>query len=139
MADQNDYNRKMIEDFRETRAKTGVPMDGRPLLLLTNSGAKTGRQYVTPLMFIRADEKLLVFASNMGAEKQPDWCVNLKAHPRVTVEVGSETYEADAVVAEGAQREKLWALAVQDRPFLAEHQAKAKREIPLIELRRMHP
>src|SRR5437660_4953190 len=108
MTDQNDVNRKMIEDFRSTRDTTGVPMAGRPMLLLTTTGARSGERRTTPMMFVRVADRLLVIASNIGAPKNPDWYHNLVAQPHVTVEVGAETFEGTAVVTTGAERQRLW-------------------------------
>jgi deazaflavin-dependent oxidoreductase (nitroreductase family) len=80
--------------------------------------------------------RFVVIASNAGAAKHPDWYRNLIAHPEVTVEVGIETFDAIAVVAEGDERQRLWAKAVEAGPFIAEHQAKVERQIPVIILRR---
>lgn len=136
MTDQNAYNRQLIEDFRASRGKAGGPMEGRPLLLLTTTGAKSGQLRTTPMMYIRADDRLLVIASNAGAPAHPDWYRNLLAHPQVTVEVGDETFKAIASVAEGEERERLWNRIVELYPFFADHQAKITRQIPVIVLSR---
>src|SRR4249919_3980283 len=108
MADQNDYNRQLIEDFRANRGKSGGPFAGRPLLLLSTTGAKSGQRRTTPMMYIPDGDRLLVIASNVGAPAHPDWYRNLVAHPDVTVEVGTETFDATAVVTQGAERDRLW-------------------------------
>src|SRR5579883_1415658 len=99
--DQKAYNRQLIEEFRAHRGELGGPFKDRPLLLLTTTGAKSGQPYTTPMMYIRDGDRLLVIASNIGAPKHPDWYYNLVAHPEVTVEVGTETYRARAVVPAG--------------------------------------
>ena len=136
MSDQNTYNRQLIEEFRAHRGKTGGPMEGRPLLLLTTTGAKSGQLRTTPIMYIPDGDRLLVIASNAGAPIHPDWYRNLVAHPEVTVEVGNETFEAIAVVTEGSERQRLWTRVVELYPFFADHQAKIARLIPVIVLRR---
>ena len=136
MTDQNTYNRQLIEDFRASRGKSGGPMAGRPLLLLTTTGAKSGQLRTTPMMYIRVDDQLLVIASNAGAPTHPDWYRNLMAHPEVTVEVGNEIFEATAIVTEGAERQRLWTRVVERYPFFADHQAKVTRQIPVIVLKR---
>lgn len=136
MPDQNDYNRQLIADFRANRSKPDSPFASRPLLLLTTTGAKSGQPRTTPMMYIPDGERLLVIASNAGAERHPDWYYNLMAHPQVTVEVKTETYEAAATVAEGEDRQRLWTKIVAAAPFFAEHQAKITREIPVIVLER---
>lgn len=136
MTDQNTYNRQLIQDFRASRGNADSPMQGRPLLLLTTTGAKSGQLRTTPMMYIRVDDQLLVIASNAGAPSHPDWYRNLVAHPEVTVEVGNEIFDATAVVAEGAERQRLWARVVEQYPFFADHQAKVTRQIPVIVLKR---
>src|SRR5262245_25411906 len=127
MTDQNEYNRQLIEQFRATRGASAGPLDGRHLLLLTTTGAKSGQRRTTPLMYIPEGDRLLIIASNAGAPAHPDWYHNLVAHPNVTVEVGAEIVEANAVVLEGAERQRLWSWIVEQYPFFAEHQAKITR------------
>ncbi len=136
MDDQNAYNRQLIEEFRASRSAGGEPLNGRPLVLLTTTGARTGQRRTTPMMGVREGDQLLVIASNAGAPKHPDWYRNLVAHPTVTVEAGPETFEATAVVLEGAERERVWTRIVARYPFFAEHQAKVTRQIPVIALER---
>jgi len=136
MDDQNAYNRQLIDEFRASRSQGGEPMNGRPLLLLTTTGARTGQRRTTPMMVVREGDQLLVIASNAGAPRHPDWYRNVVAHPTVTVEVGRETFEATAVVLEGAERERAWTQIVARYPFFAEHQAKVTRQIPVIALER---
>jgi deazaflavin-dependent oxidoreductase (nitroreductase family) len=136
MGDQNEYNRKLIEDFRANRGVSDGPFAGRPLLMLTTIGAKSGQQRTTPMMYVPDGDCLLVIASNAGAPKHPDWYRNLVAHPDVTVEVGADTFEASAVVLEGAERQQQWDRIVAAYPFFIEHQAKITREIPVIALER---
>lgn len=136
MVDQNDYNRRLIEEFRADRAKTDRPMNGRPLVLLTTTGAKSGQRRTTPMMYIPDGDRLIVIASNAGAPRHPDWYRNLVAHPVVTVEVGAETYDATATVLRGALRQEVWTRIVASYPFFADHQAKTTREIPVIALQR---
>jgi len=136
MTGQNDYNRQLIEEFRANRSKSGGPFEGRPLLLLTTTGAKSGQRRTTPMMYVPDGDRLLVIASNAGAPAHPDWYYNLVAHPEVTVEVGTETYDATAVVTQGAERDQLWTSIVDKYPFFTEHQAKITRQIPVIALSR---
>ncbi len=131
MADQHDYNRRLIAEFRATHGKS---VEGRPLLLLTTMGAKSGQPRTTPLMYIRDAERLIIIASNAGAAAHPDWYHNLAAHPTVTIELGVDTFAARAAVLDGAARAQLWLRIVELHPFFADHQAKVTREIPLIVL-----
>jgi deazaflavin-dependent oxidoreductase (nitroreductase family) len=136
MIDQKAYNRQLIEDFRANRGTAGGPFEGRPLLLLTTTGAKTGKRHTTPMMYIPIENRMLVIASNIGAPAHPDWYHNLVAHSHVIVETGAETFEAIAVVLEGPERQGLWTRIVELYPFFADHQAKTTRQIPVIALER---
>ncbi len=136
MTDQKDYNRQLIEDFRANRNNPDGPFKGRSLLLLTTTGARSGQSRTIPMMYIPDGDRLLVIASNAGASKHPDWYHNLVAHPEVTVEVGSETYDAIAIVTEGEERQRLWNRIVESYPFFTDHQAKVTRQIPVIALSR---
>lgn len=136
MPNQNDYNRQLIADFRANRHNPDGPFKSRPVLLLTTIGARSGEPRTAPMMYVPDGDRLLVIASNAGAPKHPDWYRNLVAHPEVTVEVGSETYEATAVVTEGEERQRLWNKIVESYPFFNEHQAKITRQIPVIALAR---
>src|SRR5437588_9497363 len=107
MFDQNDYNRQVIEEFRAKRSKGQV--EDRPRLLLTTIDARSGKPRTTPMMYIPDGDRLLVIASNAGAQRHPDWYRNLVAYPEVTVEFKTEIFEATAVVMEGAERDRLWA------------------------------
>jgi deazaflavin-dependent oxidoreductase (nitroreductase family) len=130
-----EYNRRLIEEFRAGRLEPGGPLEGRPMLLLTTKGAKTGRRHTTPLMYVLDGGRLLVIASNAGAPRHPDWYRNLSADPGVTVEVGAETYEATAAELEGEERERVWREIVASYPFFAEHEEKAApRRIPVVAL-----
>ena len=134
MTDQNDFNRQVIEEFRAKRSKGQV--EDRPRLLLTTRGAKSGQLRTTPMMYIPDGDRLLVIASNNGAPTHPDWYRNLVAHSTVTVEFKNETFDATAIVMEGAERERLWNMVVEQYPFFTEHQTKTTRQIPLIALER---
>jgi len=134
MIDQNDFNRQVIEEFRANRSKGLV--ENRPRLLLTTIGARSGKQHTTPMMYIPDGDRLLVIASNAGAQTHPDWYRNLLAHPHVTVEYRDEIFDATAVVAEGTERERLWSKVVEQYPFFSEHQTRTSRRIPVIVLQR---
>src|SRR5260370_20113435 len=107
MTHQTTKNRQLIEEFRANRGKSGGPMEGRPLLLLTTTGAKSGQLRTTPMMYIPDGDHLLVIASNAGAPVHPDWYRNLVAYPEVTVEVGNKIFDAIAFVSAGPQRQGL--------------------------------
>jgi deazaflavin-dependent oxidoreductase (nitroreductase family) len=134
--DQRAYNERMISEFRETRDNPDGPFPGRPLLLLTTTGARSGLARTTPLMYLRVEGQLLVIGSAIGAPRHPDWCHNIMAHPRVAIEIGRETFSATARIAMGEERARLWEAITAQAPFFVEHQAKTKREIPVIVVER---
>jgi deazaflavin-dependent oxidoreductase (nitroreductase family) len=136
MREMNDDNRRLIEEFRTHGGKVGGMWEGTPLLLLTTTGAKSGERRTTPVAYLPDGDRLIVWASNGGSPTTPDWYHNLVAHPHVTVEVGTQTFDAIAVVTADAERERLWTKAVQWYPILAETQAKITRQFPLIALSR---
>ena len=132
----NDYNRRLIEEFRAHEGKVGGMWEGTPLLLLTTAGARSGERRTTPMGYLPDGDRLIVWASNGGSPRNPDWYHNLLAYPHVTVEVRTETFDAIAVVAADAERDRLWARGVAVYLSLAEHQAKTTRLIPVIALSR---
>jgi deazaflavin-dependent oxidoreductase (nitroreductase family) len=136
MADMNDWNRQTIEAFRANGGKVGGMWEGRPLLLLTTTGAKSGQRRTTPVMYLPDGDRLLVFASKAGAPTNPAWYHNLLAHPEVTVEVGTETYEANATPLTGGERDRLFARHAGLFPQFADYQAKTTRKIPVVALER---
>ena len=86
----SDYNRAIIEEFRANEGRVGGNFEGRPLLLLTTTGARSCRSYTKPLVYLPDDGRLVVFASKGGAPTNPDWYHNLMAHPDATIEVGTD-------------------------------------------------
>ncbi|MFD0745250.1 nitroreductase family deazaflavin-dependent oxidoreductase [Phytohabitans flavus] len=131
-SDMKAHNRRVIEEFRAS----GGSAHGRSMLLLTTTGARTGREHTAPMMFIPHGADLLVVASNAGAPNHPDWYRNLVAHPEVVVEVNGEKYEATAVVPGDGERDQIFAGVAERYPFFADHQAKVTRTIPVVVLAR---
>ncbi|GHO87149.1 nitroreductase family deazaflavin-dependent oxidoreductase [Dictyobacter formicarum] len=136
MNDFEAWNRQVIEKFRANEGKVGGQTEGMPLLLLTTTGAKSGKQRINPLAYTTDGERLVIIASKGGTPTNPDWYHNVVAHPDVTVEVGAETFEARATVVEGAERDELYAKQAAIMPNFAEYQAKTTRKIPVIVLTR---
>ena len=136
MAEMNDWNRQTIEAFRANGGKVGGVWEGRPLLLLTTTGAKSGQRRTTPVMYLPDGDRLLVFATKAGAPTNPAWYHNLIAYPEVTVEVGTETYEATATSLTGDERDLLYAKQASLYPQFGEYQARATLKIPVIALER---
>jgi deazaflavin-dependent oxidoreductase (nitroreductase family) len=136
MADMNDWNSKVIEEFHANGGKVGGSFEGAPLLLLTTTGAKSGQRRTTPLVYLPDGDRMIIFASKAGAPTNPDWYHNLVAHPQVTIEVGTEAFEAKSVVITGEERDRLYAQQAAKNPGFAEYQTKTTRLIPVIALER---
>ncbi len=134
-----DFNTQIIEEFRSKGGKVGGPFEGAPMLLLHTIGARSGVERVNPVVYQSDGGRMVVFASKAGAPTHPDWYHNLLAHPDVTVEVGTETVPVHARVAEGEERERLWARQKQDMPGFADYEAKTTRQIPVVVLERVTP
>jgi len=133
----DELNQSVIEEFHANRGKVGGPLAGMPVLLLTMTGAKTGRTLVRPLCYSRDGDRLVIIASYGGAPHNPPWYHNLVANPVVTVEVGTEKFKARATQTAGAERERLFAAAAEAMPLFADYQTKTKRQIPLLTLTRI--
>ncbi len=133
----NNWNQNIINEFRTNGGKAGGQFAGLPLLLLTTTGAKTGRQLTNPLMYNTDGDRLLVFASKGGAPTNPDWYHNLVANPQVTVEVGTEKFNATAVVVTGEERDKFFQRHADQFPQFAEYERNTTRKIPVIVLERL--
>ena len=133
----NNYNKGIIEEFRANAGMVGGPFQGAPMVLLTSKGAKSGTQHTTPLVYLQDGDRIVVFASMGGAPKDPQWYRNVAANPDVTVEVGTEKYDAKAIITKGAEREELFAKQVALIPTFGEYQKKTTRVIPVIVLERV--
>ena len=127
-----DWNSKIISEFRENGGKVGDMFEGTSLLLLHTKGAKTGAARVNPLAYLADGDSVVVFASKAGAPTNPDWYYNLLAHPELTVEVGNETYDAIATPVTGEERDRIYARWAQMYPQYGEYQRNTTRTIPVI-------
>ena len=136
-ADGRDYNKAVAEEFRANEGQVTGDFAGRNLLLLTTTGARSGRAHVTPLGYSLDGGRLVVSAAAGGAPNHPDWYHNLVADPIVTVELGTETFQARATVSSGAERQRLGVERAKTNPNFVRNQARANREIPLIWLDRV--
>ena len=130
----NDFNRTLIAEFRANRGVVTGPFANRPLLLLTTIGAKSGQPRTMPLVYSTDGDRLVVIASKGGAPTNPDWYYNLLANPEATVELGPDTFRVRAMVAEGAERERLYAAQAAQMPAFADYQRKTTRAIPVFVL-----
>jgi deazaflavin-dependent oxidoreductase (nitroreductase family) len=136
MSEYNDWNQKIIEEFRANEGRVGGQFEGAPVLLLTTTGARSGRRHTTPVMYQAAGATLYVFASKAGAPTNPDWYHNLVANPTTTVEVGTDSYEATAAPLAGEERDRIYAEQVARYPGFGEYQEKTTRIIPVVEITR---
>ena len=128
------FNQQIIDEFRANQGKVGGPFEGGRLLLLTTTGARSGKPHTAPVGYLPDGERLLIIASAGGAPNHPAWHHNLLAHPPVTVEDGTLTYQATAVVLAGAERDRLFARAAEADPGWAEYQANTARTLPVVAL-----
>jgi deazaflavin-dependent oxidoreductase (nitroreductase family) len=136
VADTNDWNAKIIKEFRENAGRVGGQFEGAPVLLLHTVGARSGKTRVNPMMYLPDGDRYCVFASYAGNPKNPAWYHNLVAHPEVTVEVGTEKFPARASVLQGAERDAIYAKQATLYPGFREYQEKTTRTIPVIAIER---
>lgn len=127
-----DRDKKVMEEFRQSGGSSATFGSDRPIILLTTKGRKSGNLHTTPMMYRRDGDRLVVFASLAGAPTNPQWYENLVANPTVTVEVGTDKYEATASVATAAQRDQLYAVQSKEYPQFAAYQEKTTRQIPVV-------
>ena len=129
------WNEAIIQEFHAKDGK-GVGDFGDQLALLTTTGARSGEERTTPLMYHRDGERFVVVASKAGAPDNPAWYHNLKAHPVARIEVGTEsgteTLEVRAHEAEGGERERIWADRIAMAPGFLDYQRKTSRRIPVM-------
>jgi deazaflavin-dependent oxidoreductase (nitroreductase family) len=130
----NDWNASIIEEFRANAGVLGGSFENAPVLLLHTTGAKSGLERVNPMMYLNDDGRTFVFASKAGAPTHPDWYHNLVANPGVTVEIGTDTVTANAVVLDEGERARIYAIQAERFPGFAEYQLKTDRTIPVVEL-----
>ena len=139
MPEVNDWNKKIIDEFRANDGRVGGPFEGRPLLLLHHTGAKSGQERVNPLAYQSLEQGFAVFGSKGGAPTHPDWYYNLIAHPRAKVEVGDRVYDVIARVAEDEERDQIWEEQKRIAPGFADYEQKTSRQIPVVVLERVQP
>lgn len=130
----SDFNEKVIAEFRANHGKVGGSFEGAPLLLLHSTGAKSGQERVSPMMYLPDDERYVVFASKAGADDNPDWYHNLKAHPEARIEVGDDEVAVRAVEVTGPERDRLYARQAELFPGFKDYEAKTSRVIPVVAL-----
>ena len=136
MSNINERNKTIIEEFRANGGKVGGRFADRTLLLLHTVGAKSHEERINPVAYIRDGDRFVIIASKGGAPTNPDWYYNIVANPLVTVEVGTETFQARATVAEEPERTRLYDQMVTVMPGFGDYRLNTTRVIPVIILTR---
>jgi deazaflavin-dependent oxidoreductase (nitroreductase family) len=134
MADMNEWNRGIIDEFRANAGKVGGQFEGAPLLLLHSTGARSGEERINPVVYQADDDRFVIFASKAGAPTNPAWFHNLVASPQTSIEVGDRTVKVVARVAEGDERDRIWSRQKELMPGFADYEAKTTRQIPVVVL-----
>jgi deazaflavin-dependent oxidoreductase (nitroreductase family) len=139
MSTPKNWNTAIIEEFRTNAGKVGGPFAGKSLLLLHTIGAKSGQPRINPVACIKDGDRLVIIASKSGAPTNPDWYYNIRAHPLVSVETGTEQFQVRATIAVEPERTRLYNKMVEMMPGFAEYQRKTTRVIPVIILTPANP
>jgi deazaflavin-dependent oxidoreductase (nitroreductase family) len=134
MSQPNNWNEQIISEFRANHGKVGGNFEGAPLLLLHTTGARSGQQRVSPLMYLPDGNRYVVFASKAGADTNPDWYHNLRVHPQAQIEVSDQTLDVEATEIRGPERDELYARHASRYPGFADYERKTTRVIPVIAL-----
>ncbi|MEW2505494.1 nitroreductase family deazaflavin-dependent oxidoreductase [Amycolatopsis sp. CA-161197] len=134
----SDWNQQIIDEFRANEGKVGGMFEGANMILVTHTGAKSGTQRVAPLVYTTdGDGRYVIAASKGGADTNPDWYHNLVANPKVTLEIGTEKFDATAkLIEDRAERDRLFAGMVKHMPGFADYEKKTTRLIPVFVLER---
>ena len=130
------FNNSIVDEFRSNGGKVGGQFEGATLLLLTTTGAKSGQPRLAPLAYLTVDDKMIIIGSKAGADTNPDWVHNLRANPRVHIEVGTDAYDVVARELPTAERDEVYPKIVAVAPGFGEYQSKTSRVIPLFELQK---
>jgi deazaflavin-dependent oxidoreductase (nitroreductase family) len=134
MAAFNDFNQKIIAEFRANAGKVGGPFEGAAVLLLRSTGAKSGAERINPLVYLPDGDHWVIIASKGGAPKHPDWYHNLIAHPDASIEVGTDTIDVEAKPVTGSERDALYARQVARFATFGDYEKKTTRTIPVFRL-----
>lgn len=130
------FNDEIIKEFRANHGKVGGNFEGAPLLLLHHKGIKSGKQYVTPLVYLPKDGVSYIFASAAGADEDPQWYRNLLADPATEVEIGDDIVPVTVSEVTGADRDRIYAEQAGLMPGFADYEKKTSRTIPVLALSR---
>jgi deazaflavin-dependent oxidoreductase (nitroreductase family) len=139
MADSNDWNQGIIEEFRSNQGRVGGMFEGASMILVHHVGRKSGKEFVNPLAYLPGEDgEMYLFASKAGAPTNPDWYYNLVAAARTAVEVGTETFDVTVSEVTGAERDRIYAKQVAVAPGFGDYAKKTEgvRVIPVLRLTR---
>ena len=141
MPDANDWNQGIITEFRANEGRVGGPFQGAPMILVHHVGRTSGKQYITPLVYLPGeggDDSIYIFASKGGAPTNPDWYGNLIAAGEATVEVGTSTFVVTITEVAGDERDRIFAEQVKRMPGFGDYakQTEGIRTIPVLRLTR---
>lgn len=135
MPSERDFNQHNIDEFRANGGKVGGQFEGFPLLLLTSTGARSGQQRTTPVAYFDIDDKIYIVGSAAGRDRDPSWAYNIRSHPAVTIEIGSDSpTAATAHELPRAERDRVIGVVVQRAPGFADYESRTDRVIPVFEL-----
>jgi deazaflavin-dependent oxidoreductase (nitroreductase family) len=132
----SDFNTSVIEEFRSNGGKVGGYFEGKDVVLLTSTGAKSGQPRLNPLVYVTDAGKYVLIASKGGAPTNPDWYHNLKSNPTVTLEIGTESFQGTATEVTGDERDRLYAKMVEVMPGFADYERATTRKIPVFTVAR---
>ena len=126
------FNETLIEEYRAHGGKLSGQLANSHILLLTTTGTRSGRPHTIPLGYGMDGKRYVAVAANAGAPDHPDWYHNLRTHPDVVIELGSERFPARAWIAEGVERERILARQAEIVPWFTAQQEKTARVIPVV-------
>jgi deazaflavin-dependent oxidoreductase (nitroreductase family) len=136
-----DFNQRVIREFRENAGQVGPPFDGAPVTLMHHLGRKSGTEFISPVMYLADDQDpdtIYVFASNAGQPPNPSWYYNLTTAGEGVIEVGTQTYTVTVEDVQGAERDRIYAEQAARNPGFADYEKSTTgiRTIPVLALRR---
>ena len=141
MPEATDWNQGIVTEFRANQGRVGGPFAGAPMILVHHVGRTSGKEYVSPLVYLPGeggDDSIYIFASKGGAPTHPDWYRNVSAAGQITVEVGADTYQVSVAEVTGDERDRIYAEQVKRMPGFGDYEKKAAgiRTIPVLRLTR---
>ena len=135
MVDQNERNKLLAEEFRANGGRVSeAAFSGAALVLLHTVGRKSGRAYMNPMRYLPDANRYVIFATHQGADEDPDWCKNLMAAGKATIEVDEKTIEVRPVILNGEERDALYRRQVEAHPVFGDYERRTTRKIPVIAL-----